>query len=109
MDASELALHWDKAERLGIIPLVAEIEGKVIGHLDLLFCEELPLGSFLLLDVLMVHNDYRRSGVASVLIKEAEWLAKLAKTVPAHFLSDVTGNPSNIELFWRAWERQRQR
>jgi len=76
MDASELALHWDKVERLGIIPLVAEIGGRVVGHLDVLFCEELPLGSFLLLDVLTVHNDYRRRGVASSLIKEAEDLAR---------------------------------
>jgi len=76
MDASELALYWDKAEGLGIMPFVAEIDGKVVGHLDVLFCEELPLGSFLLLDVLMVHNDYRRRGVASALIKEAEDLAR---------------------------------
>jgi hypothetical protein len=48
-------------------------------------------------------------GKPEEVVAEAEWLAKLAKTVPAHFLSDVTGTPSNIELFWRTWERQRQR
>jgi len=48
-------------------------------------------------------------GKPEEVVAEAEWLAKLAKTVPAHFLSDVTGTPSNIELFWRAWDRLRQR
>jgi len=48
-------------------------------------------------------------GKPEEVVTEAEWLAKLAKTVPAHFLSDVTGTSSNIELFWRTWERQRQR
>jgi len=48
-------------------------------------------------------------GKQEEVVSEAEWLAKLAKTVPALFLSDVTGTASNIELFWRTWERHRQR
>jgi hypothetical protein len=42
-------------------------------------------------------------------VSEANWLSEIAKTVPAHFLCDVTGTPGNIELFWRAWDRQRWR
>lgn len=79
MDISELTKYWDDIERLGIIPLVAEIDGKVVGHLDVIFSKELPLGHFLYLDVLMVHRAYRRRGVASSLIMEAERLARSNK------------------------------
>jgi len=79
MDPSALARYWKTIEQLGIIPLVAEIEGKVVGHLDAIISNELPLGHFLYLDVLMVHKDYRRRGVARTLIEEAENLARLRK------------------------------
>ncbi|MEM4610613.1 MAG: GNAT family N-acetyltransferase [Thermoproteota archaeon] len=76
MDRSELAKYWQHMERLGIIPLVAELNGKIVGHLDVLFSNELPLGSFLHLDVLKVHKAYRRRGVARALIQEAERIAR---------------------------------
>ncbi|RLI26333.1 hypothetical protein DRO57_01410 [Candidatus Bathyarchaeota archaeon] len=76
MDPEALAEYWKVIERLGIIPLVAEIDGKVVGHLDVVFSDELPLGRFLYLDVLTVHKAYRRRGVATALIKEAEGLAR---------------------------------
>lgn len=79
MDCAALSRYWDDIERLGIIPLVAEIDGKVVGHLDMIFSDELPLGRFIYLDVLMVHKDYRRRGVATSLIKEAERLARKKK------------------------------
>ena len=75
MDPGTLIKYWDDIERLKIVPLVAEIEGKVAGHLDVIFGDELPLGRFLYLDVLMVHKAYRRRGIATALIKEAERLA----------------------------------
>jgi len=62
MDPEALAEYWKVIERLGIIPLVAEIDGKVVGHLDVVFSDELPLGRFLYLDVLTVHKAYRRGG-----------------------------------------------
>jgi len=48
-------------------------------------------------------------GKAEDVVSEAEWISNLAKTVPAHFLSDVEGTINNIELFWRTWNRNRQR
>lgn len=75
MDATTLTKYWDRIERLGIIPLVAEFDGKIVGHLDVIFSEDPALGRFLYLDVLTVHKAYRRRGVASILIKEAEKLA----------------------------------
>lgn len=79
MDRAILTRYWDDIERLGIIPLVAEIDGKVVGHLDAIFSDELPLGHFLYIDVLMVHKAYRRRGVAAALIKEAERSARSEK------------------------------
>lgn len=76
MDRSELTKYWENMERLGIIPLVAELDGKIVGHLDVLFSDELPLGSFLYLDVLKVHKAHRRRGVARALIQEAERMAR---------------------------------
>ncbi|MEM2795046.1 MAG: GNAT family N-acetyltransferase, partial [Thermofilaceae archaeon] len=76
MDRSELADYWKCMKRLGIIPLVAELDGKVVGHLDVIFANELPLGAFLHLDVLKVHKAYRRRGVARALIQEAERIAR---------------------------------
>jgi len=79
MDSSVLTRYWKDYERLGIIPLVAEVDGKVVGHLDIIFSDELPLGHFLYLDVLTVHRAYRRRGVARALISEAENLAERKK------------------------------
>jgi ribosomal protein S18 acetylase RimI-like enzyme len=79
MDVTALAEYWKRIERLGIKPLVAEVNGKVVGHLDVIFSDELPLGRFLYLDVLTVHKAYRRLGIASILINEAERLGKHEK------------------------------
>lgn len=76
MDATALEKYWERMERIGIMPLVAEVDGEVVGHLDIIVSEERPLGRFLFLDVLMVHKAHRRNGVASALIKEAEKIAK---------------------------------
>jgi len=76
MDVEALSRHWDHIERVGIIPLVAELEGRVVGHLDVVLTEEPPLGSYLYLDVLVVHKAYRRRGVATMLIEEVERIAR---------------------------------
>jgi len=79
IDLTVLRSYWEHIDRLNIIPLIAEIDEKIVGHLDVLFSDELPLGKFLFLDILAVHKEYRRRGVASELIKQAENLAKLRK------------------------------
>ena len=50
-----LERYWDYMEKTSITCLVAEIEGNVVGHLD----------------VFMVHKGYRRRGVATALLKTA--------------------------------------
>lgn len=80
MDATALTEYWKRIERLGIKPLIAELNGKVVGHLDAIFSEEPQLGKFLYIDVLKVHKAYRRLGIAETIIKQAERLAKREKT-----------------------------
>lgn len=72
MDPETLQLHWGHIHRTGIVPLVAELDRKVVGHLDVVITYEPFIGSFLYLDVLMVHKAYRRRGIATALIFEAE-------------------------------------
>lgn len=76
MDDEALSEYWLRMERLGIVPLVAELEGRVVGHLDVMFCRDPVLGEYMYLDVLMVHRNYRRRGVARALISAAEGLAR---------------------------------
>jgi len=79
MDKTALRKYWERVKRLRITSLVAETDGKVVGHLDVIFSYEHTLGRFLYLDVLTVHKAYRRKGVAKNLIKEAEKLARNRK------------------------------
>lgn|GEM_PF-2129949 len=76
MDASLLNRSWDEHESYGIVPLVAELDGKVVGHLDIIESRESPFGRFLWLDVLMVHVEHRRKGIATALVNAAEEIAK---------------------------------
>lgn len=75
-DIGLLNEYWNKLELYGVIPLVAEIDGKVVGHLDIIPSREPSFGRFLWLDVLMVHREYRRRGVATALTESAEDIAE---------------------------------
>ena len=70
-----LQRYWGFMEKLGITCLVEEINGKVVGHLDVIPTKDRDLGRYLFLDVFMVHKSHRRKGVATTLLKTAEDLA----------------------------------
>ena len=74
-DLHALRRHRPYMERVGIICLVAELDGRVVGHLDVIPTRELRLGEYLFLDVFMVHRSYRRRGVGTALLRAAEALA----------------------------------
>ncbi len=75
MSLPSLRRYWFLAQRWGIVCLVAEMEGRVVGHLDVLRTKEKELGPYLCLDVFMVHRSFRRRGVGSDLLRAAERLA----------------------------------
>lgn len=58
-------------------PLVAELNGKIVGELELYIGEEGGLlGKCGYIDVLEVHKDYRRRGVGKALVNKAVEIAK---------------------------------
>jgi GNAT superfamily N-acetyltransferase len=105
MDANALTRYWARIERLGIIPLVAEIDGKVVGHLDVIFSSEPQLGDFLYLDVLTVHKAYRRRGVARALIARAEKLARRKKVSFMMVQPEEYAGPSGLTYRSCGFER----
>jgi len=61
----------------GIVVLVAEHSGRIVGHADYVLSQEPePFGKTIHLSVLQVHSDFRRRGIGRLLI---EWGAKLGR------------------------------
>jgi len=61
----------------GQYPLVAELEGKIVGSLDLYIGEEMGvLGKTAFIDVLEVHKGYRRRGIGKCLVRRAMEIAR---------------------------------
>ncbi|RLG76108.1 MAG: GNAT family N-acetyltransferase [Thermoprotei archaeon] len=58
-------------------PLVAEVNSKVVGELELYIGEERSvLGKTAFIDILVVHKDFRRKGIGRTLIRKAIEIAK---------------------------------
>ncbi|RLF04768.1 MAG: GNAT family N-acetyltransferase [Thermoprotei archaeon] len=58
-------------------PLVAELDGKIVGELELYIGEEKGgLGKYGFIDILEVHRDYRRKGIGRALVNEAFEISK---------------------------------
>jgi GNAT superfamily N-acetyltransferase len=71
-----LERYWGYMETVDITSLVAESNGKVVGHLDVIPTRDRDLGIYLFLDVFMVHRGYRRRGAGTALLKAAESFAR---------------------------------
>lgn len=91
MSLQSLQGYWLFAQKCEIICLVAEMDNRVVGHLDVIPTRERELGSYLYLDVFMVHRLFRRRGVGTELLKAAERLA-IEKGLPRMIiLADYEG------------------
>ncbi|MBO8174717.1 MAG: GNAT family N-acetyltransferase [Thermococcus sp.] len=82
MSIETCAIHLNNLILNGQIPLVAEIEGKIIGELELFISEERINGrtkKIAHIDVLEVHREFRGQGIGRELVEAAEELARKEK------------------------------
>ena len=70
------AIHLNRLLKSPHIPLVAELEGRVIGELELFIGQDELYGHNCNLSVFYVHQDYRGRGHGSILLEEAIVLAR---------------------------------
>jgi len=76
MSIETCAIHINYVLTSGQYPLVAELEGKIVGELELYIGEERgDLGKTAFIDILEVHKDYRKRGVGRALINTARMIA----------------------------------
>lgn len=105
MDLNALHKYWSHMERLGITCLVAELDNRVVGHLDVITTRELELGEYLYLDVFMVHRLFRRRGIGTELLKAAERRA-IENALPRMIVLadyDEPGGLTYRSFGFRAW------
>jgi len=71
------AIHINYLLAYGQYPLIAELNGKIIGELELYIGEERNiLGKCAYIDVLEVHRNYRRRGIGRALVNKAIEIAR---------------------------------
>ena len=79
MSVETLAIHLNNVLLDGQLPVVAVVEGKIIGEAEVFFSEE-PLGGkttrIAHLDVIEVHPDFRGRGIGRKLVRFVEDVAK---------------------------------
>ncbi|RLE84381.1 MAG: GNAT family N-acetyltransferase [Thermoprotei archaeon] len=76
MSVETCAIHLNYLLTAGQYPLVAELDGRVVGELELYIGEERGvLGKTGYIDVLVVHKSYRGRGVGRRLVEEARRIA----------------------------------
>ncbi len=87
MSVETCSVHINNLLLEGQLPVVAELDGKIVGEAEVLFSEE-PLGGKLRriahLDVIEVHPDFRRRGIGRALIG---FLGEVAKGKEAEFIT----------------------
>lgn len=77
--------------------LVAEVKGRVVGEVEFLVGEEAPFGRVAALNVICVHEEFRRRGVGRALMQRAFRLARRAGARAFH----VTPEPSAVPFYRR--------
>ncbi|WP_297497102.1 GNAT family N-acetyltransferase [Thermococcus sp.] len=79
MSVETCSVHINNLLLEGQLPVVAELDGKIVGEAEVLFSEE-PLGGktrrIAHLDVIEVHSDFRRRGIGKALVGFIEEVAR---------------------------------
>jgi GNAT superfamily N-acetyltransferase len=98
MSIETCAIHLNNILLEGNIAIVAEVDGNIVGHAEILISEEPIKGSILKiahLDVLEVHKDYRNKGIGKTMISFVE---DIARTEGCELLS-VTPDESSVGFY----------
>lgn len=76
MHGDSCAEHIELFRKYGGEILVAEVDGKVVGHIEVIPDFSRDLGEYLYISVLMVHRRYRQRGIGTKLVGMAEDYAR---------------------------------
>lgn len=98
MSVESCAIHLNTLLLENQYPIVAEINGKVVGHAEVLISEEPIKGEMKRiadLDVLEVHKKFRRRGVGRAIL---EYLFELAKDKECELIT-VTPDPNAVGFY----------
>lgn len=76
MKQSEAVDYWGSAMNRDVILLVAKLQGKIVGSVQLHLCSKQNGGHRAEIAKLMTHTGYRRNGIGRSLMLEAEKKAK---------------------------------
>jgi len=77
MHESTCREHIERFKNMGGIILVAELNGRIVGEIELMLEDDPPpYGRYLYIYTLMVHRQYRGRGIGSRLVREAERYAR---------------------------------
>ena len=106
MSVETYAIHLNYLLVNGQYPLVAELDGKIVGELELYIGEEKGvLGKTAFIDVLEVHRSYRRRGIGRALVGKAIEIAREngCDTVSVWPDKNAIGFYEKCGLTWRAY------
>lgn len=91
----EASVYWESVPTPDIILFVATLDDKIVGSVQLHFVTK-PNGTHRAeIAKLMTHPDYRRNGIARLLMQQAEEAAR-AKERTLLVLDTREGDPSNV-------------
>jgi len=116
LEAPTCAAHLNNFLLDGHTALVAEVDGRVVGEVEFLVADEAPFGRTASLNVICVHEEFRRRGVGKALMARASRLARRAGARVFHVTPEVSAVPfyrrvgleAVDELLWVAYDLPRK-
>jgi len=97
LEVPSCAAHLNGFLLDGHTALVAEVGGRVVGEAEFLVADEAPFGRVASLNVICVHQEFRRQGVGRALMQRAFRLARRAGAQAFH----VTPAPKAVTFYRR--------
>ena len=97
LEVPTCAAHLNNFLLDGHLALVAELKGRVVGEVEFFVANEAPFGRVASLNVICVHEEFRRHGVGQALMERAFRLSRRANAQFFH----VTPEPKAVPFYRR--------